>query len=126
LAHAQFTAEIFNTMLVGLTMEALFLWYVFFILKRRMGVHNAGAVAAAYGSVSAMTFVASVSFLESLSMVAGGHMVAVMALGITSPLISPLGCRCIWRLSGLRPDKFSVSFTPRRSLHAQDVHPGCK
>lgn len=80
MAHAQFTAEIFYTMLFGLTMAVLIPWYVFFLLKRRMGVHNAGAVAAAYGSVSAVTFVASVSFLESLSMVAGGHMVAVMAL----------------------------------------------
>jgi hypothetical protein len=48
---------------------------------------------------------------------------------IVALCLSVLGiseCRCIWRLSDLRPDKFPVSFTPRRSLHAQDIHPGCK
>jgi hypothetical protein len=49
-------------------------------LKRQLGISNAGAVAAAYGSVSAVTFVAAVAFLEAQKIHFGGHMVAVMAL----------------------------------------------
>lgn len=54
--------------------------YAFFILKKKLGVENAGAIAAAYGSVSAVTFVTAVSFLEMEKIEFGGHMVAVMAL----------------------------------------------
>jgi len=39
-----------------------------------------GAIAAAYGSVSAVTFVTAISFLEIEQINYGGHMVAVMAL----------------------------------------------
>lgn len=51
-----------------------------------MNISDAGAVAAAYGSVSAVTFVAAVSFLEAQKLIYGGHMVAVMAL-MESPAI---------------------------------------
>lgn len=54
--------------------------YTFFILKRKLNVSDAGAVAAAYGSVSAVTFVAAASFLEGQNLHFGGHMVAVLAL----------------------------------------------
>jgi hypothetical protein len=45
-----------------------------------LGAANAGAIAAAYGSVSAVTFVAAGSFLEAQKIEYQGHMVAVMAL----------------------------------------------
>ena len=45
-----------------------------------MGISNAGAIAASYGSVSAVTFVSAVSFLEIQGQPFGGHMIAVMAL----------------------------------------------
>ena len=51
-----------------------------------MSVSDAAAVAATYGSVSAVTFVAATSFLEAQSVPFGGHMVAVMAL-MESPAI---------------------------------------
>ncbi|MDP5076004.1 MAG: sodium-dependent bicarbonate transport family permease, partial [Flavobacteriales bacterium] len=60
--------------------------YTFFILKTKLNVFDAGAVAAAYGSVSAVTFVTAASFLEAQQMSFSGHMVAVMAL-MESPAI---------------------------------------
>ena len=51
-----------------------------------MSVSDAGAIAAAYGSVSAVTFVAATGFLESQKIAFGGEMVAVMAL-MESPAI---------------------------------------
>ncbi len=86
LAHSGFTTEITYSLLFGLLLASLIPLYTFFILKRKLSISDAGAVAAAYGSVSAVTFVAAASFLESQKISYGGHMVAVMAL-MESPAI---------------------------------------
>jgi hypothetical protein len=86
LAHGDFTSEITYSLLFGLAIATIIPLYTFFILKHRMSNSDAGAVAAAYGSVSAVTFVAAVSFLEMQKISFGGHMVAVMAL-MESPAI---------------------------------------
>jgi hypothetical protein len=52
------------------------LYFLYFEKK----IINSGAIAAAYGSVSAVTFVTAVSFLEIQNISFNGHMVAVMAL----------------------------------------------
>ena len=80
LAHSDLDINIVYALLFGLVVAALIPLYSFFILKRKLSVSDAGAVAAAYGSVSAVTFVAAVSFLEVQRVPFGGHMVAVMAL----------------------------------------------
>jgi len=80
LAHETFSTEILYSLFFGLFIATLIPLYTFFILKRKLSVPDAGAVAAAYGSVSAVTFVASASFLEIQNISYSGHMVAVMAL----------------------------------------------
>ncbi len=80
LAHSALDMEIVWSLLFGILLAVGVSFYTFFILKRRLSVPNAGAIAAAYGSVSAVTFVTAVSFLEILKVDFGGHMVAVMAL----------------------------------------------
>lgn len=86
LANSAFTAEIAYSLLFGVFIAAFIPFYTFFILKKRLSIPDAGAVAAAYGSVSAVTFVAASTFLESQQLPFGGHMVAVMAL-MESPAI---------------------------------------
>lgn len=86
LAHSGFNSEIIYSLLFGMALAAVIPFYTFFILKRKLSVSDAGAVAASYGSVSAVTFVAAVSFLEMEKLSPGGHMVAVMAL-MESPAI---------------------------------------
>jgi uncharacterized protein len=86
LAHSHFSSEIFYSIIMGLLIASLIPLYTFFILKRRVSISDAGAVAATYGSVSAVTFVSAVSFLEAQQISFGGHMVAVMAL-MESPAI---------------------------------------
>jgi hypothetical protein len=86
LAHSGFNQEIVHSLLFGLVLASCIPLYTFFILKRKLNVSDAGAVAASYGSVSAVTFVAAVTFLEMQKIVSGGHMVAVMAL-MESPAI---------------------------------------
>ncbi|SFQ58178.1 sodium-dependent bicarbonate transport family permease [Hymenobacter arizonensis] len=80
LAHSAFSAEIVYSLGFGLLVASLIPLYTFFVLKRRLSIADAGAVAAAYGSVSAVTFVSAVSFLDAQQLHFGGHMVAVMAL----------------------------------------------
>lgn len=60
--------------------------YTYFILRMKLEVEDSGAIAAAYGSVSAVTFVTAVSYLESQQLGIHGHMVAIMAL-MESPAI---------------------------------------
>lgn len=86
LALSGFTSEIAFALLFSIIISAVIPFYSFFILKQNLGVSNAGAVAATYGSVSAVTFVAAVTFLEVQQIDFGGHMVAVMAL-MESPAI---------------------------------------
>ncbi len=86
LSHETFTSEIGWSMLFGMFISLVIPLYTFFILKSRLNVYDAGAIAAAYGSVSAVTFVTAVSYLESLEMSVQGHMVAIMAL-MESPAI---------------------------------------
>lgn len=87
LAHSEFSLEIVWSMLFGVAIASLIPLYTFFILKRRLSVSNAGAIAAAYGSVSAVTFVTAISFLEMETIPFSGHMIAVMALMETPAII---------------------------------------
>jgi hypothetical protein len=58
----------------------------YWVLRRRLGVEDAAAIAATYGSISAVTFITACSFLEAQGVTFGGHMVAAMAL-MESPAI---------------------------------------
>lgn len=80
LAHSHFNIEIIWSALFGILIAVVIPFYSFFILKRKFSFENAGAIAAAYGSVSAVTFVTAVSFLEIQKYTFSGHMVAIMAL----------------------------------------------
>lgn len=86
LSHEQFTNEIFWSMLFGISISIAIPLYTFFILRRKLNVYDSGAIAAAYGSVSAVTFVTAVSYLESQQMNLHGYMVAIMAM-MESPAI---------------------------------------
>ncbi len=86
LSHETFTSEIGLSMLFGVFLSLFIPFYTFFILKRKLSIFDSGAIAAAYGSVSAVTFVTGVSYLESQQLTLHGHMVAIMAL-MESPAI---------------------------------------
>jgi hypothetical protein len=80
LSHSEFTADIYWAVFIGLALAVLIPLYTFFVLRLKFSVENSGAIAAAYGSVSAVTFVTAISYLEMEGIPFGGHMVAVMAL----------------------------------------------
>jgi len=86
LSHETFNAEIAASMLFGIAISMGVPLHTFFLLKKQLNPYNAAAIAAAYGSVSAVTFVTAVSFLEIQHLQLHGHMVAIMAL-MESPAI---------------------------------------
>lgn len=98
LTHSALNLEMVWTMGFGILMACLVPVYSFFLVRNRFGVENAGAIAAAYGSVSAVTFVTAISFLEALRISFSGHMVAVMAL-MEAPAIV-VGVMLVRRFAG--------------------------
>jgi hypothetical protein len=86
LSHEHMNAEILWSMVFGLILSALIPLASFFLLRIKLNVSDAAATAAAYGSVSAVTFVTAISFLEFHKVHSDGHMVAIMAL-MESPAI---------------------------------------
>jgi hypothetical protein len=80
LAHSGFTNEITIILIAAALLAGIVPLYSFFILKMKLSVSDSGAVAAAFGSVSAVTFVAASGFLDARDIYFGGYMVAAMAL----------------------------------------------
>ncbi len=97
LSHEIFSWEIINSMVFGLIISLLIPVYTFFILKRKLNVYDSVAIAAAYGSVSAVTFVTGVSYLESQKLELNGHMVATMALMESPAIIAGLVLLSIYK-----------------------------
>jgi hypothetical protein len=86
LTKSGFDGYVVSILGLAMLMSALVPVYAFFTLKKKYSVHNAAALAATYGSVSAVTFITAVAFLQSNQVAFGGHMVAAMAL-MESPAI---------------------------------------
>ncbi len=77
---------IISTLLAAVVMASIVPVYSFFILRVRLDNYNAAAIAATYGSISAVTFITASSLLDKLQIPYGGHMVAALAL-MESPAI---------------------------------------
>ena len=106
LSHSSFTAEIFWSLIFGILLALIVPIYSYFILRRRFSISNAGAIAASYGSVSAVTFVTAISFLDMEHIDFGGHMVAVMALMEAPSII--IGLLLIYWFAKEKNSKFSM------------------
>lgn len=79
LAASGLTGEILLSLAFGFGLAIVIPIYSYFILRTKLNSSDAGAISAAYGSVSAVTFVTAVAFLEMNQLKYGGEMVAVMA-----------------------------------------------
>lgn len=73
-------ATVASSLALGLFTCFLIPVVAFFMLKKRFGSANAAGLAAAYGSVSAVTFVTAQSILQNEGIAFSGYMVAIMAL----------------------------------------------
>ena len=80
LIHAHAGLKVLTYSLIGIASAFLFPLLSFRILKKRMGIDNAAAIAASYGSVSAVTFITAIAFLDEKNIPYGSFMIAAMAL----------------------------------------------
>jgi len=87
LAHSGFGGDVLSALGLAMLMAVIVPLYSFFVLRTRFDIYNAGALAATYGSISAVTFVTAVAFLQAIDLEYGGFMVAAMALMESPALI---------------------------------------
>ncbi len=78
--------EVLLTLLAAILMACIVPIYTFFILKLKLDIYDAAAIAATYGSISAVTFITAGAFLTELGINFDGYMVAALAL-MESPAI---------------------------------------
>ncbi len=86
LAKSGLTAEVVTSLTCAIALAIAIPVVSFFLLRRFVSAFDAAAIAATYGSVSAVTFITAVQYLESRGVGYGGHMAAAMAL-MESPAI---------------------------------------
>ncbi|MEB3179612.1 MAG: sodium-dependent bicarbonate transport family permease [Nostocaceae cyanobacterium] len=86
LVKSGISQEVILTVAAAMLMSAIVPIYTFFILRIKLDSYNAAAIAATYGSISAVTFITAGSFLNALGIEFDGYMVAALAL-MESPAI---------------------------------------
>ena len=86
LAASGFTSNVATSLGLAVLLAVVVPLVGYALLRRVLSGFNAAAVAATYGSVSAVTFVTATQYLESQHIAYGGHMAAAMAL-MESPAI---------------------------------------
>ena len=88
-AENGFTTELFLAAAAGLVLSCLIPFGAFVALRGigRLDATNAAAVAAHYGSVSVVTFIAGNQILSDAGMAPAGYMIAVLALMETPAII---------------------------------------
>ena len=86
LSHSGLTTHVGISLAAAITLAICIPLMGYWALRRFISGFDAAAVAATYGSVSAVTFVTAVQYLENHQVMYGGHMAAAMAL-MESPAI---------------------------------------
>ena len=86
LSHSGLTVSVGISLAAAVLLALIIPLGGYWILRRFVSGFDAAAIAATYGSVSAVTFVTAVQFLENQHIPYGGHMAAAMAL-MESPAI---------------------------------------
>jgi hypothetical protein len=86
LAASGLTVDVFTTLGAAVLLAVAVPLLAWTVLRRLVGAFDAAALAATYGSVSAVTFITAVQYLETQGTPSDGHMAAAMAL-MESPAI---------------------------------------
>ena len=81
-----FTSEIAFSLGLAIFLAIIIPIIGYLLLRRSLNVFDAAAIAATYGSVSAVTFITATQYLDQFNIGYGGHMAAAMAL-MESPAI---------------------------------------
>ena len=65
LAHSGLTVQIASTLGVAMIAAVVVPVYTYFVLRLKLDSANAAAIAATYGSISAVTFITAAAFLDA-------------------------------------------------------------
>ena len=109
LAKSGITPEIALSLGAAVAMAFIVPALGYAFLRHRVSRFDAAAVAAAYGSVSAVTFVTAMQFLESAGLKFGGHMAVAMVLMESPAIIMAVLLANTLRQSQLAPTGLVVS-----------------
>ncbi len=117
LAESGLTAEVSISLAcaIGLALAVPTMGYL--LLRRFLNGFDAAAIAATYGSVSAVTFITSVQYLDGRGIAYGGHMAAAMALMESPAIVMAVLLAKLARQREGAPDR-NVATPPRAA--AQD------
>lgn len=86
LAKTGLTSEVAVSLLIALFMAFIVPTIGYFFLKNRISKFDAAAIAASYGSVSAVTFVTAIQFMEQAQLNPNGYMAIALVI-MESPAI---------------------------------------
>jgi hypothetical protein len=86
LSKSGINMDVVKGLFLAVLMASIVPIYSFFILRIKVDVYNAVAVAATFGSISAVTFITGITYLQTIGVEYGGYMVAAMTL-MESPAI---------------------------------------
>lgn len=114
LAESDLDREVWLTLGSAILLASVTPLLVFAVLVRRLSLPDAAAVAATYGSISAVTFVTCTSYLDSNDIPWGGHLVAAMALMESPAIIIGL---LLYRFSLSRREKNGAGVDWKTLLH---------
>ncbi len=115
LAKSGLTAEVAVSLASALFLATLVPLLGYAVLRRLVNGFDAAALAATYGSVSAVTFITAVQYLDTHGLTYGGHMAAAMAL-MESPAIILAVLLANW-VRQRTPSASGATVPLRRILH---------
>lgn len=122
LSKSGLTMDVALSLAAAVTLAVVIPLLGYGLLRRMVSGFDAAAIAATYGSVSAVTFVTAVQYLENHDIAYGGHMAAAMAL-----MESPAIIMAIIFANGLRQTQGTAPVNAgvdEASLHPSGGKPG--
>jgi hypothetical protein len=114
LAHSGITTEVSKGLGAAILLAVLIPILGYQLLRRLTDSFNASAIAATYGSVSAVTFMTAVQFLDAQNIAYSGHMSAAMAV-----MESPAILLAVFWVNGVRTQKQpeATAHSLKQTLH---------
>jgi hypothetical protein len=86
LSESTLDASVISVLAAAVGLACVVPVYAFYLLRLKLGAPDAAAIAATYGSISAVTFVTGTSYVDTQGLSWNGYLVAAMAL-MESPAI---------------------------------------
>lgn len=109
LAKSGFSAEILTSLACAVLLAVAIPLIGYQLLKKIIREFDAAALAATYGSVSAVTFITATQYLDQHQIAFGGHMAAAMALMESPAIIVSLIFASMLRQRGVLVTNLNVS-----------------